>query len=172
MRSAEWRVANDDPLGGSTSIPHIAVRNHHSAFPTGAPGATRTPDPLLRRQLLYPLSYRRLGHLDFGLRISEWETGKTSLFIPHSAFEIPHSSVARPERIELPTCWFEASRSIQLSYGRPSADFRWPIFNCRFFRGDPLLVFQSPIPNRKSAIRHGVNGGTRTLNPWSHSPVL
>ena len=24
-----------------------------------APGGTRTPDPLLRRQLLYPLSYRR-----------------------------------------------------------------------------------------------------------------
>ena len=26
--------------------------------------------------------------------------------------------LVRPERIELPTCWFEASRSIQLSYGR------------------------------------------------------
>ena len=26
--------------------------------------------------------------------------------------------LARPERIELPTCWFEASRSIRLSYGR------------------------------------------------------
>jgi hypothetical protein len=27
-------------------------------------------------------------------------------------------SVVRPERLELPTYWFEASRSIQLSYGR------------------------------------------------------
>jgi hypothetical protein len=54
--------------------------------------------------------------------------------------------LARPERIELPTCWFEASRSIHLSYGRlPS------------------------IPNTHVV---GVNGGTRTLNPWSHSPVL
>ena len=26
--------------------------------------------------------------------------------------------VVRPERLELPTCWFEARRSIQLSYGR------------------------------------------------------
>jgi hypothetical protein len=26
--------------------------------------------------------------------------------------------MARPERFELPTYWFEASRSIQLSYGR------------------------------------------------------
>ena len=28
--------------------------------------------------------------------------------------------VARPERFELPTCWFVASHSIQLSYGRVS----------------------------------------------------
>src|SRR6185295_1875018 len=28
------------------------------------------------------------------------------------------SNLARPERLELPTYWFEASRSIQLSYGR------------------------------------------------------
>ena len=26
--------------------------------------------------------------------------------------------MARPERLELPTYWFEASRSIRLSYGR------------------------------------------------------
>ena len=26
--------------------------------------------------------------------------------------------MARPERLELPAYWFEASRSIQLSYGR------------------------------------------------------
>jgi hypothetical protein len=26
--------------------------------------------------------------------------------------------LARPERLELPTYWFEANRSIQLSYGR------------------------------------------------------
>ncbi len=41
-------------------------------------------------------------------------------FIPHSPFRILHLLLARPERIELPTCWFEASRSIRLSYGRPS----------------------------------------------------
>ena len=146
MRSAEWGVANDDPLGGSTSIPHVAIRNHHSAFPTGAPGATRTPDPLLRRQLLYPLSYRRLGH--FGFRIADFGMGNRKDLPVHFAFEIPHSSVARPERIELPTCWFEASRSIQLSYGRPSADFRLPMFDCRFFPGGPSARF--PIANPKS----------------------
>ena len=27
-------------------------------------------------------------------------------------------SLVRPERLELPAYWFEASRSIQLSYGR------------------------------------------------------
>jgi len=31
------------------------------------------------------------------------------------------SFLARPERLELPTYWFEASRSIQLSYGRAIA---------------------------------------------------
>jgi hypothetical protein len=31
--------------------------------------------------------------------------------------------MARPERFELPTNWFEASYSIQLSYGRVSANF-------------------------------------------------
>jgi hypothetical protein len=29
--------------------------------------------------------------------------------------------MARPERLELPTYWFEASRSIRLSYGRANA---------------------------------------------------
>ena len=29
--------------------------------------------------------------------------------------------MARPERFELPTYWFEASRSIRLSYGRGQA---------------------------------------------------
>ena len=30
--------------------------------------------------------------------------------------------LARPERFELPACWFEASRSIHLSYGRAARD--------------------------------------------------
>ncbi len=55
---------------------------------------------------------------------SEWRMRnmgirRSGIAIPHSEFRIPHSYVARPERIELPTCWFEASRSIRLSYGRP-----------------------------------------------------
>jgi hypothetical protein len=29
--------------------------------------------------------------------------------------------LVRPERLELPAYWFEASRSIQLSYGRTSS---------------------------------------------------
>jgi hypothetical protein len=31
---------------------------------------------------------------------------------------VDHESLARPERLELPTYWFEASCSIRLSYGR------------------------------------------------------
>lgn len=30
--------------------------------------------------------------------------------------------MARPERFELPTYWFEASRSIRLSYGRAAGN--------------------------------------------------
>jgi hypothetical protein len=38
----------------------------------------------------------------------------SSVAVPIQLFEI----VARPERFELPTLWFVATRSIQLSYGR------------------------------------------------------
>jgi hypothetical protein len=34
---------------------------------------------------------------------------------------MPRKVVARPERFELPTLWFEARCSIQLSYGRTTA---------------------------------------------------
>jgi hypothetical protein len=65
------------------------------------------------------LSYRRPNV--FGLQNAECGIGTWSPHIPNSAFPIPHSRLARPERIELPTCWFEASRSIHLSYGRLSS---------------------------------------------------
>jgi hypothetical protein len=37
----------------------------------------------------------------------------------HNAQYSRGEGLARPERFELPTNWFEASYSIQLSYGRP-----------------------------------------------------
>ena len=37
----------------------------------------------------------------------------------------PLFNLARPERFELPTNWFEASYSIQLSYGRMGQDYNW-----------------------------------------------
>ena len=33
------------------------------------------------------------------------------------------NELARPERFELPTNWFEASYSIQLSYGRVGSNY-------------------------------------------------
>jgi hypothetical protein len=37
--------------------------------------------------------------------------------------ESDSGELARPERLELPTCWFEARRSIRLSYGRARLDY-------------------------------------------------
>ena len=87
----------------------------------GAPGATRTPDPLLRRQLLCPLSYRRLEMTKVPSPNDQKKSQQPLIFWHrHRSFAALTPSLARPERIELPTCWFEASRSIQLSYGRLS----------------------------------------------------
>ena len=134
----------------------------------GAPGATRTPDPLLRRQLLYPLSYRRpivLRISDCGFRIDGPETAAV---IPHSAIRNPKSLLARPERIELPTCWFEASRSIQLSYGRPLltiiSDFELRISDCED------LLLGSSLRNPHSAIRISSWGERRDSNPQPLEP--
>jgi hypothetical protein len=50
--------------------------------------------------------------------------------------QIPaRSKMVRPERIELPTSWFVAKHSIQLSYGRIVADLRfWIIAETEAFR--------------------------------------
>ena len=49
------------------------------------------------------------------LRSSAVKQSLTQLEHPATYF---HFEVARPERVELPTFWFVAKRSIQLSYGR------------------------------------------------------
>ena len=61
---------------------------------------------------------------------TEWSPGVTD----HMARE---AEMARPERFELPTTWFEAKYSIQLSYGRfvPSGAFyRVSVAVCHGFR--------------------------------------
>jgi hypothetical protein len=53
--------------------------------------------------------------------------------------------MVRPERIELPTSWFVAMRSIQLSYGRIHNEIAFSNYNGRqSFR--PIIVFASGSP--------------------------
>jgi hypothetical protein len=45
----------------------------------------------------------------------------------HKAFEVSKklNHMVRPERFELPTLWFEAKCSIQLSYGRAKRELHY-----------------------------------------------
>ena len=56
---------------------------------TGVPGVTRTPDPLLRRQLLYPLSYRDVlgpAHPHFSTPVKDLTSVEAS-FIIHTLLQ-------------------------------------------------------------------------------------
>jgi hypothetical protein len=56
---------------------------------------------------------------------------------------IRKGKLARPERFELPTSWFVARHSIQLSYGRAASKRKWRIsrpaliFGPRSYHNDP-----------------------------------
>src|SRR5574337_321044 len=103
--------------------------------------------------------------------------------------------LARPGRLELPTYCLEGSRSIRLSYGRVktavSGQLSAGYGKCRLIFPElrllttdscdtgapretrtPDLRMRSPALYPTELWARGVNGGTRTLNPWSHSPVL
>ncbi len=54
---------------------------------------------------------------------------------------VTRREVARPERFELPTLWFEARCSIQLSYGRVAIHFT--AFTILFTSSRPFPVFNS-----------------------------
>ena len=87
---------------------------------------------------------------------SRMTNGTRRLVIAHLSLVIRvNARLARPERIELPTCWFEASRSIRLSYGRLSL----VIDNCRL---------TTTIRNHK--IDNGPWGERRDLNPQPLEP--
>ena len=65
--------------------------------------------------------------------------------------------MVRPERIELPTSWFVAMRSIQLSYGRILVSLRLRIIAETFIRESSSSVI-SNHENRlgKIKIHHGL----------------
>ncbi len=76
----------------------------------GAPGEIRTPDRLVRSQVLYPTELRARGTQSIYCLI----------LLHFQRRMLETCRVVRPERFELPTAWFVARYSIQLSYGRPA----------------------------------------------------
>jgi hypothetical protein len=54
----------------------------------GAPGGNRTPDPLLRRQTLYPLSYGRI--LGYSFHSTKVATPIRHLILPKSWSNLEH----------------------------------------------------------------------------------
>ena len=91
-------------------------------FENGAPGGIRTPDHLVRSQVLYPTELRARGlaaillHPDRpeGLLGPSWASALR-------AQRCALSKIAPGDFVEPPTTWFEARYSIQLSYGRAAA---------------------------------------------------
>ena len=76
----------------------------------GAPGEIRTPDRLVRSQVLYPTELRARGT----------QSTYCLILLHFQRRMLKTCRVVRPERFELPTAWFVARYSIQLSYGRPA----------------------------------------------------
>ncbi len=74
----------------------------------GAPGEIRTPDRLVRSQVLYPTELRARGT----------QSTYCLILLHFQRRMLKTCRVVRPERFELPTAWFVARYSIQLSYGR------------------------------------------------------
>jgi hypothetical protein len=80
-----------------------------------------------------------------------------SVFSKTSSHEMFRCRLARPERFELPTNWFEASYSIQLSYGRVETQvYRLfpPTDKVREQMFEPITVLPIVISLLKSAMSH------------------
>ena len=87
---------------------------------TGTPEGTRTPDLLLRRQLLYPAEL--LAHVERVMGIEPtrpaWKAGVLPLNYTRRGFFPCLQELARQKGLEPLTYCLEGSCSIQLSYWR------------------------------------------------------
>ena len=71
-------------------------------------------------------------------------------------------TVVRPERIELPTSWFVAKHSIQLSYGRIVANLRLRIITeAEWFRPTPRPLTVSSFYNIPLKAIHDLRVGSK-----------
>ncbi len=54
-------MAQADMVGEDARWSKAALSTYRALNRNGAPGGTRTPNPLIRSQVLYPLSYGRIS---------------------------------------------------------------------------------------------------------------
>src|SRR5690242_19105493 len=88
----------------------------HARLPPARPWTLWTSPRLEDKRAVLKLAFAdQLVHV----RNEGFRTANLTLpFEVLSGLETRESDLARPERLELPTSWFVAMRSIQLSYGR------------------------------------------------------
>ena len=73
--------------------------------------------------------------------------------------------LARPERLELPTTWFEARYSIQLSYGRIGHSVYLEVYRLGFCREMGCTVYRK-LSYEGNWHRNSADSDPLTLNGW------
>lgn len=90
---------------------------------------------------------------------------------PSTESVISPRKMARPGGLEPPACWFEASHSVQLSYGR----MEWTRRCDMGLTGGPLTAEQRAAcgtTTQYAAFKNGVGEGIRTPDPQDHNLML
>ncbi len=123
----------------------------------GAPSRNRTCDQLLRRQLLYPLSYGRnwSGRRDSNPRHPAWKASALPTeLLPHSH----HPRMVGARGFEPPTFWSQTRRAAKLRYAPERTEKYSESFVC-----SQLSLFMRSMWSRENAPCLAVSAGKRAI---------